>query len=165
MKVLVAYHTITGNTKKIAEAIFSEIECEKEIKKLNLDEDLEEGYDFYFLGFPMMNFGPDEPSKKFLQEKTKGKKIALFITHGAPEYAPTVRPWLMNFQNAVPEGIIGMFDCQGKCSQAMLDLLRSTGNPEFIKWADNYVPSEKPDDLSVAKAKQFAREIMEKMKS
>lgn len=35
MKVLVAYMSQTGNTKEVAEAIFDEIKCEKEIKRLN----------------------------------------------------------------------------------------------------------------------------------
>ncbi|MFC1697969.1 flavodoxin family protein [Nanoarchaeota archaeon] len=165
MKVLVAYHTITGNTKKIAEAIFETIDTEKEIKKIDLSQDLDEGYDLYFLGFPMMNFGPNEPSKKFLQENTKGKKIVLFVTHGSPEEVPHLQDWLNNFKNAVSESeLIGMFNCSGKCSQAMLDVLRASGNPEYIKWADGYVPNNLPDEKRVQKAKDFTKEIMEKFK-
>ena len=35
MKVLVAYHTVSGNTKKVAEVIFKEIKADKEIKPLS----------------------------------------------------------------------------------------------------------------------------------
>ena len=44
MKVLVAYKSQTGNTRKIAEAIFGEIQEEKEIKRI-ADVDSLEGYD------------------------------------------------------------------------------------------------------------------------
>jgi flavodoxin len=50
-RVLVAYMTSTGNTKKIAEAIYSEIATEKEIKPVREVQNLE-GYDLAFLGFP-----------------------------------------------------------------------------------------------------------------
>ena len=48
MKVLVAYKSVTGNTKKVAEAIFNEIEGEKEIKNLKEIKGIE-GYDLAFL--------------------------------------------------------------------------------------------------------------------
>ena len=73
MKVLVAYISDTGNTKKIAEAIFSQIDCEKEIKDLKKDKNIE-GFDFYFLGFPTRNLGPDKMVEKFLKQNCKGKK-------------------------------------------------------------------------------------------
>ena len=37
MKVLVTYMSLSGNTKKIAEAIFQEIQEEKEIKEITPD--------------------------------------------------------------------------------------------------------------------------------
>ena len=44
MKTLVAYLSQTGNTKKVAEAIYSQIPEEKEMKELGELTDLE-GYD------------------------------------------------------------------------------------------------------------------------
>lgn len=84
MRLLVGYMSQTGNTKKVAEAIFDEIQGEKEIKRLKEIKDME-GYDLAFLGFPMRAFGPDKKAKKFLETQCQGKKIALFITHAAPE--------------------------------------------------------------------------------
>jgi len=84
MRVLVGYVSQTGNTKKVAEAIFGEIEGEKEIKKLDQIKNMK-GYDLAFLGFPVRAFGPDKKAKKFLQTQCRGKKIALFITHASPE--------------------------------------------------------------------------------
>jgi len=49
MKVLVAYVSRTGNTKKVAEAIFQGMQEEKEIKELQNVGNLE-GYDLTFIG-------------------------------------------------------------------------------------------------------------------
>ena len=36
MKVLVAYISLTGNTKKVADSVYAGISCEKEIKELKI---------------------------------------------------------------------------------------------------------------------------------
>jgi len=53
-KTLVTYVSQTGNTKSIAEAIYTAIEGEKSIKSAEdvLDEDLKE-YSLIFIGFPV----------------------------------------------------------------------------------------------------------------
>lgn len=50
MKTVVACMSQTGNTRKVAEAIFGEIQGEKEIKELSELDGLE-GYDLSFVGF------------------------------------------------------------------------------------------------------------------
>jgi flavodoxin len=70
MKVLVAYMSKTGNTRKVAEAIYEEIERDKEIKRVKEVKDLE-GYDLAFLGFPVYNHGPDKKARRFLERQTK----------------------------------------------------------------------------------------------
>jgi len=86
MRALVVYLSQTGNTRKIAEAIFDEISCEKEIKKLEEVSNID-NYNIVFAGFPVWQFGPAEPAKKFLAEHSKGKKIALFVTHAMDKNA------------------------------------------------------------------------------
>ncbi|MHA2397072.1 MAG: flavodoxin family protein, partial [Candidatus Thorarchaeota archaeon] len=49
MKVLVTYRSGTGNTEKIAKAIFEEINVEKEFGPFN-DVKTLDGYDFIFVG-------------------------------------------------------------------------------------------------------------------
>jgi len=66
MKVLVTYLSQTGNTKKVADAIFGEIKGDKEMKTLETTSDLN-GYDLAFVGFPVWSSGPAEPAKKFLE--------------------------------------------------------------------------------------------------
>ena len=52
MKVLVAYMSKTGNTRKVAEAIYDEITDDKEIKTID-QVDTIVPYDVAFLGFPI----------------------------------------------------------------------------------------------------------------
>jgi flavodoxin len=82
MKVLVAYRSQTGNTRKVAGAIYGETSAPKEIKRVEEVASLE-GYDFAFLGFPIEWFGPGEKAKQFLEKHAKGKTVALFITHAS----------------------------------------------------------------------------------
>ena len=65
MKTLVAYVTQSGNTRKVAEAIYGEIPGEKELKELSEVESLE-GYDLAFVGFPIIAFGPEKSAREFL---------------------------------------------------------------------------------------------------
>jgi len=118
MRVLVVYKTITGNTKKVAQKIYETLECEKELKNIYDVEKLE-GYDLYFLGFPMLDLGPDKQTINFLKEKAKGKSVALFVTHGSPIGFHHLDDWLQKFKNAAAQTkLLGMFDCQGKISDA-----------------------------------------------
>ncbi len=65
MNVLVTYMSQTGNTKKVADAIYEEINETKEIKELKSVESLET-YDLAFVGFPIHAFGPAQQGKDFL---------------------------------------------------------------------------------------------------
>ena len=163
MKVLVTYTSKTGNTKKVAEAIYDEIQSEKDIKELNDLENLE-GYDLSFVGFPIEAFGPEAQAKKFLGENSAGKDIVLFTTHAAQEDSETLKEWLANCRTSVVGGnVVGMFDCQGELSQAIADALASSGKPDMIEWASRRSETiGQPDEARIERARVFAREIMQK---
>ena len=119
MKVLVAYFSQTGKTKSVAEAIFESIGGEKELKKLDEVDSLE-GYDLSFIGFPIIAFGPAKEGKEFLEQKAAGKKVALFITHAAPEDQEGVEAWLDKCREAASSAeLVGFFHCQGELSEAL----------------------------------------------
>jgi flavodoxin len=160
MKVLVAYFSQTGNTKKIAEAIYGEIKQDKEIKKLKEVEGLD-GYDFSFIGLPLQAFGPAKDAKDFLKTKTAGKKVALFITHAVPEGAPQLAEWLGKCEKAAAGAeIAGMFDCQGELSQAVADMLLKSDDPNMQAFGKmRSATTGQPDASRIEKAKAFAREM------
>ncbi len=59
MRVLVAYMSKTGNTRKVAEAIYEALDCTKEIMPVDQVVDIS-GYDLSFLGFPVQKTGVEK---------------------------------------------------------------------------------------------------------
>jgi len=161
MKVLVAYMSKTGNTKKVAEAILDEIKCEKEIMNVKEVKDIED-YDLAFLGFPMHNLGPDAKTKKFLQRyRNSDKKMALFITHATPEDHEALPEMLEKFEQAVSgANMVGMFDCQGELAKAVRFLMSVHPDSRFRQWAKEDDSKGQPDETRLEKARVFAQAIM-----
>ncbi len=162
-KVLVAYLSQTGNTKKVAEAIYGAIPEPKEIKPIKEVPTLE-GYDLTFLGFPIHKLGPDDQEKAYLKELANGRKIALFITHMAPEDAPELKGWLQKFSEAaVGANILGMFDCQGQASGFVKFFLRFSPDPALREGRKKDNSQGQPDAVRLDRAKVFAVEMMAKL--
>jgi flavodoxin len=166
MKVIVVYMSLSGNTKKIAEAIFKEIKEEKEIKELSRIENLE-GYDLVFVGFPMHGFGCPEEAQDFLKKHCLGKRIALFVTHGAPEESIELQPWLDVCREAAAGAeVIGMFNCQGELAQDVIDALLASDNPRHREYGrGGHTTFGQPDEARVEKSRVFAREVMGRIKA
>jgi flavodoxin len=163
MKVLVAYMSQTGNTQKVAEAIYEAIPAPKEIKGVG-DVTSLEGYDLAFLGFPMHAFGPDEPVITFLQTHVKDRTIALFITHASPEDAPPLHEWIQKFKDAaVGANVIGVFNCQGQLAQPVKAAMLNNPNPQIQAWAKNDESQGQPDATRLERAKVFAKETMKQL--
>ena len=163
MKVLVGYMSQTGNTKKVAEAIFSQIQADKEIKPLDQINSLE-GYDLAFIGLPMQGFAPANDAKVFLEQHSPGKKLALFVTHAVPEDFEELPGWLDKCKAAAAAGnLIGCFDCQGELSEPIAEMLKQSGDPKMVGFG-NMRPATmgQPDESRLERARAFARDIMAK---
>jgi flavodoxin len=161
MKVLVAYASLTGNTKKVAEAIYDEIECDKEIWKAKDVEDLE-GYDFAFLGFPTHQFGPDKSTREFLARHTEGKTIALFTTHATPEHeTEMLQSYMAKFRDAAGgANVVGTFDCWGELPVWVKLMMLIAPDPKVRMWARTDESKGQPDETRLQRARVFAREMM-----
>ncbi len=164
MKVLVAYMSKTGNTKKIAEAIYGEITGEKELKRIEDVQDIGI-YDLSFLGFPTHQFGPDKKTKEFLEKKgTAGRNVALFVTHCAPEDAPGVSEWIAKFkQAAAGANLVGFFDCQGELAKSVETIMKIAPKKEIRFFAKNHNSQGQPDEARLIKARAFAKDTMSRM--
>jgi len=163
MKALVAYMSKTGNTKKVAEAIFEALDCEKEVMPVEQVADIS-GYDLSFLGFPVQRFGPDPKTVRLLQQHCQpGRDVALFITHAAPEDEAQLPEWLAGFRTAAARAnIVGIFDCQGQLSKGtkrIMSILPMRGLRQMAK-RDN--SQGQPDATRLARARAFARETVAK---
>lgn len=163
-RVLVAYMTSTGNTKKVAEAIYGEISEEKEIKPISEVPDIG-GYDLAFLGFPTHVYGPDKKTKKIMERLcTKGRKVALFVTHAAPEDEPEVPEWMAKFKQAAAGAeLVGFFDCQGQLSKGAKFVMKISTNKKVRADAKKDSSFGQPDKTRLDKARSFAGETMARL--
>jgi len=161
MKVLVAYKSSTGNTKKVAEAIYEGISAEKEIKRIADVNDIGP-YDLAFLGFPTHGYGPDKKTKKVLGRLcTNGRKVALFVTHAAPESEPEVSEWMDKFKQAAAGAeVVGLFDCQGELSKGAKFIMKISPSKKLRSDAKRDNSKGQPDQARLEKARSFATETM-----
>lgn len=171
MTVLVTYMSVTGNTKKVAEAIYGEIEGVKEMKPIDQVKSLDE-YELSFIGFPIYSFGVPPMVKKFMDEKAKGKRVALFYTHASfsePKVIPESEGLLKNIHNNVREAaagvvLVGTFDCRGELAENVAQRCLSSDDPKvqmFGKLRDMTVGH--PDATELEAAKVFAQEMLVKI--
>ena len=161
MKVLIAYISRTGNTKKVAQAIFEEIKAKKELKELSQVNSLE-GYDLIFVGFPIEGFGPAKEAAGFLEKYAAGKNVALFITHAAIEDSPNLSPWLDKCKTAAAKANLkGVFDCQGELPEKIAEYMLQSKDEKLIAWA-KMRPSTmgQPDSVRLQRARDWSKEIM-----
>lgn len=154
----------TGNTKRIAEAIYGEIAGEKELKPVGEVEDLK-GYDLSFLGFPTHGYGPDKKTKACLERLCKdGRKVALFVTHAAPEDEPEVAEYMAKFRDAAKGAeIVGTFNCQGQLAGGVKFIMKISPNRKLRTDAKRDNSRGQPDAERIERAKAFSRETMSKV--
>jgi flavodoxin len=164
MKTLVAYMSQTGNTKKVAEAIFGEISGDKEIKEIG-EVDTLEGYDLAFIGFPIHGFGPAADAKTFMEKNVAGKRVALFVTPAMIEGGAELQKWLDNCKKAASGAeIVGMFDCQGELAQNVMDFLSKSDDPKMRSFGERGAETKgQPDESRLDKARAFARDVIAKL--
>ncbi len=158
-KILVAYYSLTGNTKKVAEAIYESVPQPKVLKPLAEATGLDE-FDLIFVGFPVHSHSVPVKVEKFLKAIPAGKKAALFSTHGALTGSRLSRQAIEHaVVTASQAKIISTFSCRGKVSNQALDVL--SRSPEHGGWADMAASaSTHPNDHDLEDARAFARWVV-----
>jgi flavodoxin len=158
-KTLVAYLSWTGNTKKVAEALFEELGGEKVIKKVGEIQDLDE-YDLIFIGFPVHSHSVPIKIEQLLKKIPAGKKIALFSTHGSLTGSRLSREALEHASILASKSkILGTFSCRGKVSNEAMEALSKS--PEHRAWVEMATSAKThPDENDLDDARSFAKWIM-----
>ena len=167
MKKLVIFSTLTGNTEKIADAIFSVIEGDKELlnvkdsDKINPDD-----YEKIIVGYWVDKGDADEKIKAFMS-KINNKTVATFGTLGAKadsEHAKKCMAAVREFLEANGNKVEREFICQGAISPQLIERFRKmtkegtvTGHhaatPETEKrWAE---AAKHPDETDIENAKKI----------
>jgi len=157
-KTLVIYFSQTGNTKKIAEAIFSALEGEKDILSINEIQPLDQ-YNLIFIGFPVHSHGVPVKIQNFIKNITENKKIAFFSTHGSLTGSRLSREALEHAVVLASRAkILGTFSCRGRVSLNALEIFKKS--PEHQAWADMAVSAAThPDEGDLEDAKAYAKWI------
>ncbi len=158
-KILVTYISWTGNTKKVADAIFEVLGGDKTIKTMDEAQILDE-YDLIFIGFPVHAHSVPFKTEELIKRIPPGKKIALFSTHGSLTGSRLARQALEHASILAPSSkILGTFTCRGKVSLQALEVLSKS--PEHKAWAEMAASAQThPDEHDLEDARSFAKWIM-----
>ncbi|HRD02149.1 MAG TPA: flavodoxin family protein [Candidatus Saccharicenans sp.] len=159
MKNLVTYFSLTGNTKKIAEAIYEALPEPKELKKMDGIKSVED-YDLIFVGFPVHSHSVPYPVEAFLRHLPAEQKVALFMTHGS---IPGTRLSRQALEQALvlagKARILGTYTSRGQVSPEAMEIL--SRSPEHELWAEMAVTARHhPDQNDLDDARAFAHWIL-----
>jgi len=158
-RILVAYYSLTGNTKKVAEAIYESLPQPRVLKPLGELASLDD-FDLIFVGFPVHSHSVPVKVEKFLKAIPAGKKAALFSTHGALTGSRLSREAIEHaVVTASQARIISTFSCRGKVSPQALEVL--SRSPEHEAWADMAASaSTHPNEYDLEDARTFAKWVL-----
>ena len=158
MKILVTYFTQTGNTEKVARAIYKAIGDQKEILPVDEVKD-PSGYDIIICGFPVHAHSVPLSVEHFIKRIPPGKKIALFATHGSlrgGELATTAIEHATSLASRLK--VLGTFGCRGKVDPMIIEALAK--KPEHRAWAETAKSAvSHPDESDLEDARHFAVKI------
>ncbi|MFO7555832.1 MAG: flavodoxin family protein [Desulfobacterales bacterium] len=160
MKVLVTYFSETGNTEKLAYAIFEAVESsKKEVQPIQEVTGIE-GYDVIFIGFPVHSHNVPGKVEAFVKKLPEGQKVAYFATHGCMrggELAVTAFYHALHIvKNAI---VLGTFGCRGQLNQKIIDSL--IDKVEHRGWAQEAQSAEgHPDENDLADGREWAKNMI-----
>ncbi len=158
MKILVTYFTQTGNTEKVARAIYGAIGAQKEILPVDKVKD-PSGYDIIICGFPVHAHSVPLSVEHFIKQIPPGKKIALFATHGSlrgGELATTAIEHATSLASKLK--VLGTFGCRGNVDPKIIETL--VKKPEHRAWAETAESAAlHPDESDLEDARHFAKKV------
>ncbi len=137
MKNLVVYSSKTGNTKKLAEALYDYIPGDKEIYPVNEAPD-PSGYTFIAAGFRIENGEPDPAIQEYLKKIIDDCQLFLFTTHASKRGSEMVKNAL-SAARKLPHNarVVGEFECLGEVSEdALAEAKKQQPVPEWVKDAE-----------------------------
>ncbi len=158
MKSLVVYSSQTGNTRKLAEALFEMLPDEKEIYAV-ADAPEPANYDLVAIGFWVMGGNPDPDTAQYLDRIGK-QKLFLFGTHGVPKNSPEAVNAMNSTRKAVPKAeVVGTYNCEGELSSQLIDMAEKDPNaPPWIK--DPSGSKGHPDEANIREIKELIARVI-----
>ncbi|MBR1761636.1 MAG: flavodoxin [Schwartzia sp.] len=155
---LVVYSSVTGNTKKVAEAF-----CEAVGGTLAAVEDakMPEGFDAVAVGYWLWRGGPDPKTAAYLS-KLSGVNVALFETHAAENRSEHSVTAFARAAACLGKNcrVLNVFECQGQVPEQVRE---KRAKLEAEKSKDPHAKAQgwktsvgHPGEADLAAAKEFA---------
>ena len=170
MKILITYLSQTGNTGKVAQAIYEEASQRHEVESKKLEEVSAEnlsGYDLLFIGSPIHVGNLSAAVKDFLGrlKTASDTKLAGFLTHSGKAYPDQVMSKFTDpFKVACEKNgleYLGCFSCQGFLNPAIHEMVKKAQNLTDEQWAETVKQmTGHPDAEDLSKARAFAKEVL-----
>jgi flavodoxin len=147
MKSLVVYSSQSGNTRKLAEAVFDALPGEKALYPVDEAPDPSD-YGFIAVGFWLMGGKPDPKSSEYLG-KIGEKPLFLFATHGAGTGSDhAIHAMELAKSLASESDIRGTYSCQGEVNPKVIE--KASKKPEPPVWlADAPDADGHPNDADI----------------
>ncbi|MDX1708527.1 MAG: flavodoxin family protein [Desulfobacterales bacterium] len=162
MKTLVTYYSQSGNTEKLAKAIYDGLSAtQNEIEPISDSKTFDE-YDIIFVGFPVQNSSVPSEAEKCLKRIPDGKMLAIFGTHGSLRGGPlAITAFHYAMTLAVGATIIGTFGCRGEVKASLLETLMNKAEYKF--WALEAQSAEgHPDAADLEDGQNFAKLMVQR---
>lgn len=166
MRTAIVYYSETGNTAKVAGAMAAALSAEapgdETILSSVQDAPQLDDRDLIFVGMPIVRFGAPEAAQRYLAEQCAGRRVALFVTHTAPDYLDQLPGWLDACRQAAAGAeLVGLFHCQGVLAEPIRQFMLASGDPMLAQFAEMAACAEgQPDEAALARAADFARETV-----
>jgi len=182
MKILVTYHSVTGNTKKIAEVIYetSSENHEADLKDMN-DISMKDfsKYDLVFLGSACHDSDLAHLVLQLLEKTPSSSefKLAGFVTHAS--YTPDKGEYekimydkwagrcIKSFESFAHNNnikFLGFFNCMGIPSPPIEKFIHDQIVTDEEQWSIYLeIIKKHPNENDLANAREFARNILEQI--
>lgn len=159
MKTLITYSSKTGNTKKVAEAIYSSL-MEADLKAIEDVSSIEE-YDFIITGGWIDRATFDAKALNFTKT-ISNKKVGYFFTLGASPESDHAKDCVNNINNLFLENnntIVANYFCQGAIDPKLISWMSTLPEDHKMypskerkqRWED---ASSHPDNIDLENAKK-----------
>lgn len=169
MKAAVVYSTLTGNTKKVAEAFCTGLGEGAELFDVASAPSQLDGYDLVVVGFWVDRGHPDQKSMDFMKS-VRGKKVFSLFTLGAKPASAHAFKCAYTASSFYGEGCgqIGVWFCQGAIDPKLIERMRQmpAGGPHSAspeneaRWAAAASHPDAADLASATEAAKAARQIV-----
>ncbi len=165
-KWAIAYTSVTGNTRQVAEAIARASGGDL----FNIDESMPnlEGYEIVALGYWLKRGAPDPVMKNFLPT-VRNVRVVLFETHGVENGSEHVVTAFARAAYLLGKGcdILGTFDCQGRVDPELIEKRKAAGADDPHNTVDSVKRWERasthPDEEDLRRAEEFVSKIEQKL--